>query len=575
MSGYKKLISEKNFLKVRLRARKLMGNGTDLVAILYKDKRLLFKTASGTYGKKVIWHQIVEIDDATLENLQNAKFKDVETLIRESNLKISCNCPAFSFWGFKYIAWKKGYGLEKELRRPRVRNPHEKGFLCFVAGTRVLTESGYKNIEDIQIGDQVFSHKGRLCRVVAISSHEADETISIRYGSTWLRSTINHPYFASHYTGNSNPSTRKFNVDTLQWIPAGELNKGDFLVSPRLKLQHTYDVSSRDAFFTGLYAGDGSMQCRRYVGGHPSVHNGKYYCHGLCISLDSKYIENYKRIFNVYDIEASFGIQKSANGQTGVARVKDKGLWKRCLQFANFTNEEFGESKHIDILHWSEQAQREFIKGFFLADGTIVNGSGAKGNYKVYCTLFNTNKQMMEQILIVLKQWYDLKIESYDRKPFEEYGHIVYPKRMYYIRFTGAQCLDFIKNIVGEEVIACKSFGSKGFTESRYRLSEYTVDGIYYTPKILKELRYEGGAVVYNLQVEGDESYIVEDVAVHNCKHLYLVLSLYPFWAKTLAKKFKEWSESKEGAVSTQNKRFDSPRQNDENKLFGLENKPD
>lgn len=129
--GYRTLISEKSFLQVRLRARQLMKDGSDLVAILYKDRRLIFKTASGTYGKKVIWTQIVEITDATIENIVNAKsFKDVETLIKESGLKIHCNCPAFQYWGFKYIAWKKGYGLEKELRRPRVRNPRQYGYSC-------------------------------------------------------------------------------------------------------------------------------------------------------------------------------------------------------------------------------------------------------------------------------------------------------------------------------------------------------------------------------------------------------------------------------------------------------------
>lgn len=29
---------------------------------------------------------------------------------------------------------------------------------CFVAGTKVLTENGYKNIEDIKISDKVYSY---------------------------------------------------------------------------------------------------------------------------------------------------------------------------------------------------------------------------------------------------------------------------------------------------------------------------------------------------------------------------------------------------------------------------------
>ncbi|MHA2067757.1 MAG: ribonucleotide reductase N-terminal alpha domain-containing protein, partial [Candidatus Thorarchaeota archaeon] len=37
---------------------------------------------------------------------------------------------------------------------------------CFAAGTKVHTESGIKNIEDIQCGDRVVTHLGRMRSVV-------------------------------------------------------------------------------------------------------------------------------------------------------------------------------------------------------------------------------------------------------------------------------------------------------------------------------------------------------------------------------------------------------------------------
>ena len=43
---------------------------------------------------------------------------------------------------------------------------------CFVAGTKVRTKSGYKNIEDIQIGDEVVSHTGNYRKVTDVMSHE-------------------------------------------------------------------------------------------------------------------------------------------------------------------------------------------------------------------------------------------------------------------------------------------------------------------------------------------------------------------------------------------------------------------
>ena len=47
------------------------------------------------------------------------------------DLKISCNCPAALYWGQKYILTKRGsWYADKELRRPKIRNPKEYGALC-------------------------------------------------------------------------------------------------------------------------------------------------------------------------------------------------------------------------------------------------------------------------------------------------------------------------------------------------------------------------------------------------------------------------------------------------------------
>ena len=135
MAGYRKLISEKTFLKVRLRARALLRDGTDLVAIEYKEHMLRFMTASGTYGKRVIWTQTLEITDALLENILAAKsFRDVETLIKESDLKVHCNCLA--------------------------------------KGTRVLTKEGYKVIEDVTELDYVLGSDCKWHKVVTLLKSE-------------------------------------------------------------------------------------------------------------------------------------------------------------------------------------------------------------------------------------------------------------------------------------------------------------------------------------------------------------------------------------------------------------------
>nr|DAH52357.1 MAG TPA: hypothetical protein [Caudoviricetes sp.] len=124
--NYRELMSEKSYLMVKIRAMRLSGTFID--RIYYNEKDLLFRTRSGTDPTKV-WYQTIRIEDLrTLDDL--IATKDLDRVIRESGIKVHCNCPAFLYWGFKYLSWKKGYGLQKELRVPRVRNPHQRGYVC-------------------------------------------------------------------------------------------------------------------------------------------------------------------------------------------------------------------------------------------------------------------------------------------------------------------------------------------------------------------------------------------------------------------------------------------------------------
>lgn len=130
--GYKKLLSEHQFLKVQQRARELMRDGTNLDSIYVKEQTVMYKTHSSNYGENnIVYTQRLYIEEASFENVINAKnFKELEKIMLDGGLKIHCNCPAFHYWGYKYKAWKLGFGLEKELRRPIIRNPLGKGYVC-------------------------------------------------------------------------------------------------------------------------------------------------------------------------------------------------------------------------------------------------------------------------------------------------------------------------------------------------------------------------------------------------------------------------------------------------------------
>lgn len=127
------------------------------------------------------------------------------------------NCPAFLYWGYQYIAWKKGYGLVVEHRRPRVRNPQQRGFLCFPKSVRVLTKKGYTNIDCIKKGDYVYTHKARFKQVLSCATSIQNGLLDIKaLGGPIVTSTREHPFLI-----------RRNGVEI--WCPADELVNGDLL----------------------------------------------------------------------------------------------------------------------------------------------------------------------------------------------------------------------------------------------------------------------------------------------------------------------------------------------------------
>ncbi|MHA6530788.1 polymorphic toxin-type HINT domain-containing protein [Paenibacillus sp. BAC0078] len=93
------------------------------------------------------------------------------------------------------------------------------GCNCFVSGTKVQTDEGEKNIEDIKVGDKVLSKNeetGEVAykEVTDTFNHETDEIYKIQVGGQTIESTFNHPFY----------------VKDKGWTFVKDLKVGDLLV---------------------------------------------------------------------------------------------------------------------------------------------------------------------------------------------------------------------------------------------------------------------------------------------------------------------------------------------------------
>lgn len=84
------------------------------------------------------------------------------------------------------------------------------GSPCFVAGTKVICKNKIKNIEDIEIGDEVLTHKNRYRKVLAIGGDGIKEIHSLKaHGIEDIKCTDNHPFFVREFNKDSSFSEPK------------------------------------------------------------------------------------------------------------------------------------------------------------------------------------------------------------------------------------------------------------------------------------------------------------------------------------------------------------------------------
>lgn len=96
---------------------------------------LVFKVKSANYktNHKVYTVAVLFEDFYCIANDKDISFEDaVDYAVNFGDVHIACDCPAFLYWGYRYIATELSYlyGIPREKRFPKVRNPQVRGTTC-------------------------------------------------------------------------------------------------------------------------------------------------------------------------------------------------------------------------------------------------------------------------------------------------------------------------------------------------------------------------------------------------------------------------------------------------------------
>jgi IMP dehydrogenase/GMP reductase len=108
---------------------------------------------------------------------------------------------------------------------------------CFTPEMQVNTSAGLKNISDVEIGDQVYTHTGVLKSVIDKLTFEKDEDLIEING---IQCTQNHEFYVLHRRYSEKLDDPLFDLNQhAEWISAGNLTV-DYLL---LERQDTEEIS--------------------------------------------------------------------------------------------------------------------------------------------------------------------------------------------------------------------------------------------------------------------------------------------------------------------------------------------
>ena len=331
---------------------------------------------------------------------------------------------------------------------------------CFPAGTMILMENlDYKPIEKIHIGEKVITHNGNIEEVLNISSRKWQGRIyKVKgIGLKEINVSPEHPFL----------------VDK-RWIKVEDLKKGMFLTIPKTSniIKDKTDFSfERDPLFLyvlGLYLAEGSLDKYKVVF---SLHKEEIDLFLKVQEFGKKYGANVtcnKRPPN--------GMSVSLMGKEWVDRFNSYGS-KIC------------NNKKIDnkLLTLSPELQKNILIGWLDGDGCYTDRStiGVSTSEVLIRQMFDIAKRNNIRACIQNRIKKEDRLKSW--------------------------------NLVLSKGATSKLFNKKIIQTSKEKYFREDKDNFYIMIDSIKKTQAYSGGHIYNLEVNNDNSYIVEGVAVHNC----------------------------------------------------------
>jgi len=377
---------------------------------------------------------------------------------------------------------------------------------CIPPGYKVVTKNGYKNIENIQINDEVLTHKGRFKKVLKTFEYDNKNSLMVKITPFNLKNPIeltgDHKVLCikrkemENRLMNENESIEKY----IKWIPSKDLEPSDLVMYPKNKDNFYEDVifdlskyiSNKRLLMDDkfIYYKHSKNKINRYVKLNKDLSYllGRWCGDGSrnTISFDAKYGKNEpEKLGKIFS--------ENFDGSYVVKHHNDKT--KKCLEvyfkhkyislIVNFIKSLCGDNSfnkkipHEILYNKNDDIIQSFINGLIDSDGCERNSNGSI-NTKIVTVSENLKNEIILSLIRLNKK---VKIDIGDSgyKKGNKHYQIMYSHN----------------NI------------DNGSHRTWFRDD-------YYLMSINKVEKYEYTGKVHNIEVEEDNSYTMESFTVHN-----------------------------------------------------------
>lgn len=376
---------------------------------------------------------------------------------------------------------------------------------CVVPETYIQTNPSARAVTSIKAGEKVIGSDGRVHEVTETMQHVHDGTVyrlvSKYFGETTL--TPEHPVLAVRRI-HSKYQNKEFKSE---WIEAGELRKGDYLLYPVLK--EVRNITSIPLIFT----------------------KKKKDTRSKILPKEIKITANFLRLAGYYIAEGyinkrtmSFTFHKKeevfADDVIGIMQeiflLGGKKIYRKNKQtididfHSSYLSELFGQwfgkgalNKKIPdfLMFLPKEKQRELLKGLWRGDGWVSQKTH-RASYKTI------SKVLCEQIKILLLRQGILPIISINKA----YG---IHKEAFAVQIRDPYDFSLLEAILGLKSEILLSHRTRDLL---------TRDFAFLPIKKVEERQYKGP--VHNFEVDTENAYVTENAILHNCGDFGVWVSL-------------------------------------------------